>query len=213
MKGIIFDLDGVICFTDEYHYFAWKQIADEENIPFDRSDNERLRGVSRKESLEIILEKSKKTYSEKEKDILMERKNNIYKEQLQKMSEKDLSDEVKETLEALKAKGLSLAIGSSSKNTKFILNRIGLEDFFDAISDGTNITKSKPDPEVFLKAADMLGLAPKDCLVVEDAHAGIDAAVVGGFKSAGIGSAKDYEKTTYPLEAFSDLRLVVEKNF
>ena len=213
MKGIIFDLDGVICFTDEYHYFAWKQIADEENIPFDRSDNERLRGVSRKESLEIILEKSKKTYSEEEKEVLMERKNNIYKEQLQKMSEKDLSDEVKKTLEALKAKGLSLAIGSSSKNTKFILNRIGLENFFDAISDGTNITKSKPDPEVFLKAADMLGLSPKDCLVVEDAHAGIDAAVAGGFKSAGIGSAKDYEKTTYPLEAFSDLRLVVEKNF
>ena len=213
MKGIIFDLDGVICFTDEYHYFAWKQIADEENIPFDRSDNERLRGVSRKESLEIILEKSEKTYSEEEKEVLMERKNNIYKEQLQKMSEKDLSMEVKETLEALKKKGLLLAIGSSSKNTKFILKQIGLENFFHAISDGTNITKSKPHPEVFLKAADMLELSPKECLVVEDAHAGIDAAVAGGFKSAGIGSAKDYEKTTYPLEAFSDLRLVVEKNF
>lgn len=121
------------------------------------------------------------------------------------MSPADLSAEVKDTLDALRQKGCKLAIGSSSKNTKLILGRIGLDGYFDAISDGTNITHSKPDPEVFLKAAEFLGLNPSECLVVEDALAGIDAAVAGGFDSAGIGEAATHEKVTYPLESFSGL--------
>ena len=205
-KAVIFDLDGVICFTDEYHYLAWKELADKLGIPFDRTINERIRCVSRMDSLEIILEKyTGPALSDEEKVRLATEKNDIYRKSLENMSKKDLSDEVREVLNALRDKGLKLAIGSSSKNTKFILKQIGLENFFDAISDGTNITKSKPDPEVFLKAAEFVYEEPKDCLVIEDAEAGIDAAVAGGFDSAGIGSAADYEKATYHLDSFKDI--------
>ena len=186
-KAIIFDLDGVICFTDEYHYRAWKVLADKLNAPFDRTINNRLRGVSRMASLEIVLE----TYtgpalSEEEKVALATEKNEIYRESLKEMSPADLSDEVRETLNALRAKGLKLAIGSSSKNTPFILKQIGLEGFFDAVSDGNNITHSKPDPEVFLKAAEFLGMDPADCLVVEDAISGIQAAHAAGMDAVGV---------------------------
>ena len=204
-KGIIFDLDGVICFTDQYHYQAWKKLADRLNIPFDEEINKRLRGVSRMESLDIILEKADRAYSVEEKEQLAAEKNDTYKELLLQMSEADLSDEVRNTLRELRARGCKLAIGSSSKNTKMILGRIGLADFFDAISDGTNITNSKPDPEVFLKAAEFIGEDPKDCLVVEDADAGIEAAAAGGFDSAGLGDAAKHPKVTYAMEHFSDL--------
>ncbi len=207
-KGVIFDLDGVICSTDNYHYKAWKVLADELGIYFDEEINSRLRGVSRMASLDIILEKSEIVYLETEKEQFAEMKNDIYREMLVQMSTEDLSDEVKKTLEFLRSTGKKLAIGSSSKNTKFILKQLGLADFFDAISDGTNIVKSKPDPEVFLKAAEFLKLKPEECLVVEDAKAGIDAAVSGGFKTAGVGEATYYVKTTYPLGKFSDLRAV-----
>ncbi len=209
-RGIIFDLDGVICFTDEYHYQAWKAIADEIHVYFDEAINNRLRGVSRMDSLDIILEKSDKKYTSEEKIQLAEKKNDIYKEMLKQMSTKDLSKDVKETLDVLKANGIKLAIGSSSKNAKMILGRLGLEDFFDAISDGTNIIKSKPDPEVFNKAAEFIGLTSKECLVVEDAKAGIDAAVAGGFDSAGLGEAAEYEKSTWQLKNFKDLKNVCE---
>ena len=209
-KAVIFDLDGVICSTDEYHYKAWKKLADKMNISFDRKVNERLRGVSRMESLEIIL----KNYhgnmlSREEKDKLTEEKNQIYRESLSNMSEKDLSSEVKETLELLHNMGLKLAIGSSSKNTKYILKQIGLESFFDAISDGTNIKKSKPDPEVFLKAAEFIHENPENCLVVEDAEAGIDAAIAGHFDSAGIGTAVAHGKATYRLNSFQEIIKIV----
>lgn len=204
-KAIIFDLDGVICSTDQYHYQAWKKMADRIGVYFDEIINNRLRGVSRMESLDIILERSKKEYTPEEKVQLAAQKNEIYKELLHKMSPQDLSKEVKDTLEGLRSKGCKLAIGSSSKNAKFILGRLGLEGYFDAISDGTNITHSKPDPEVFLKAADFLGYKVSECLVVEDALAGIDAAVAGGFESAGIGEAAMHKKVTYSLNTFSDL--------
>ncbi len=205
IKGIIFDLDGVICFTDKFHYMAWKQMADNLGIYFDEEINKRLRGVSRMDSLEIILERADRTFSAEEKEALAAQKNETYRELLQQMSEADLSDEVRDTLQELRNRGYQLAIGSSSKNTRTILERIGLGDFFDAISDGTNITRSKPDPEVFLKAAEFIGLAPEDCLVVEDADAGIEAAAAGGFASAGLGDAAKNPKVTYPMEKFSDL--------
>lgn len=205
MKAIVFDLDGVICSTDKYHYQAWKQMADGIFVHFDEVINNRLRGVSRMESLEIILERSEKEYTDHEKAALAEMKNSIYVELLKNMSTSDLSDEVKNTLDELRRRGYKLAIGSSSKNTKFILGRLGLSDFFDAISDGTNIVNSKPDPEVFLKAAEYLGMEPAECLVVEDAKAGIEAAYRGGFDSAGIGEACEHEHITYKLETFSDL--------
>ena len=208
-SGIIFDLDGVICSTDEYHYLAWKALADRLGIPFDRQINNRLRGVSRMASLEIVLEGSDKRYTDAEKAELAAEKNARYRELLGRMSPADLSDEVKSTLDALRAKDLKLAIGSSSRNTPYILERIGLAGFFDAVSDGNNITHSKPDPEVFLKAAQMLALDPSVCLVVEDAHAGVEAAVNGGFDAAAIGDARDDPRARWCLEAFSDLLRII----
>lgn len=209
-QGIIFDLDGVICSTDEYHYLAWKALADRLGIPFDRERNNLLRGVSRMASLEIILERSEKTYSEAEKAVFAEEKNTLYRELLGRMSPADLSDDVKNTLTALRQTNLKLAIGSSSKNTPFILDRIGLGDFFDAVADGNCITHSKPNPEVFLKAADMIGLDPKDCLVVEDAHVGVEAAAAGGFDCAAMGDARDNARAKWHISHFSDLLRCLE---
>lgn len=208
-KGIIFDLDGVICSTDEYHYLAWKTLADRLGIPFTRERNNLLRGISRLASLEIILEKSEKTYTDAEKAAFAEEKNTIYRELLGRMSPADLSDDVKKTLETLRKTDLKLAIGSSSKNTPFILERIGLGNFFDAVADGNCITQSKPHPEVFLKAAGMIGFFPQNCLVVEDAHAGVEAAVTGGFDCAAIGDARKDERAKWHLEKISDLLNIV----
>lgn len=206
--GVIFDLDGVICFTDKYHYQAWKRVADKLGIEFNETINNRLRGVSRMDSLEIILERYDGTLSQAEKEALATEKNDLYRQLLSGMSPADLSPEVKETLDVLRAAGLKLAIGSSSKNTKFILERLGLSGYFDAISDGTNITRSKPDPQVFLMAADFLGMKPESCLVVEDAQAGIQAACAGGFDSAGLGEAATCGKATYAMETFAQLRTI-----
>lgn len=204
-KGIIFDLDGVICSTDHYHYLAWKALADRLGAYFDETINNRLRGVSRMASLEIVLERYNGTLTEEEKLAAAEEKNNTYRELLKQMTPADLSNEVKTTLDALRAKGFLLGIGSSSKNTRFILSRIGLGDYFDKISDGTNITRSKPDPEVFLKAAEYLGLEPKDCLVVEDAVAGVQAAHAAGMDAAAVGDAAGSGLAEYSLKSFSEL--------
>lgn len=205
-KAVIFDLDGVICFTDKYHYQAWKALADKLGIYFDEKINNRLRGVSRMASLEIILERADKTYTQEEKEAFAEEKNDNYKELLKNMKESDLSEEVKTTLEELRARGYLLAIGSSSKNTKFILGQLGLGNFFDAIADGTDITHSKPDPEVFLKAAEKLGMKPEDCAVVEDAKAGIEAAKAANMTALALdGDARDCGMQDYNLEGFSDL--------
>ncbi len=205
-KGIIFDLDGVLCSTDEYHYLAWKALADAIGADgFSREDNKMQRGVSRMESLEVVLKRCAKQYSDVEKLALAERKNEIYKSMLGNMSENDLSEEVYSTLLALRERGLKLAVGSSSKNTPLILGKLGLGSFFDAVADGNCVTRSKPYPDVFLLAAEYLKLSPQDCLVVEDATAGVEAGVAGGFAVAGIGEAREYGKTNYPLGTFSDI--------
>lgn len=209
-EAIIFDLDGVICHTDKYHYEAWKAIADKLDIEFNETINNRLRGVSRMESFNIILEKYDGVMCDEEKLRYAEEKNDIYKELLKNMSEKDLSKEVRETLTELRNKGVKLAIGSSSKNAKFILSQIALGDFFDAISDGNNITKSKPDPEVFLKAAEYLKLPAERCLVVEDAVAGLEAAMAGKMDSAAIGDAVSSGKATYNLKSFKELLSILD---
>ena len=205
-QAVIFDLDGVICFTDEYHYRAWKALADKLRIPFDREINNRLRGVSRMASLEIVLEQYHgPALSGDQKETLATEKNELYREMLHQMSPADLSGEVKATLDELRRRGYRLAIGSSSKNAPFILRQIGLEGFFDAISDGNNITRSKPDPEVFLKAAEMLSLPPTVCLVVEDAVSGAEAAHAGGMKAACVGDAAANGAGDYNLAAVSEL--------
>lgn len=206
-KAIIFDLDGVICHTDHYHYLAWKQLADKLGIYFDETINNRLRGISRMESLEIILERMEgRQLSEEEKVSYATEKNELYKQLLNQMSPKDLSPEVKDTLDYLRSRGLLLAIGSSSKNARLILKQIGLENYFDQISDGNNITRSKPDPEVFLKAAEYLHCNPSECIVVEDAKSGIEAAIAAGMDNAAIGDAVTCNLATYNLQTFSDLK-------
>lgn len=209
-QGIIFDLDGVICFTDHYHYLAWKAIADEEHIYFDETINNRLRGVSRMDSLDIILERASRPYSLEEKEALAAKKNEIYKQYLLTMSPKDMDLNTRNTLLELKKMGIKIAIGSSSKNTRLILKQLGITELFDAISDGNNISKSKPDPEVFLKAAEMLEMEPKSLLVMEDALAGIEAAYRGGFHSIGIGEATTHPHVDYKVEKFSDILEIVK---
>jgi len=204
-KGIIFDLDGVICNTDEYHYLAWKQLADRLGIPFDRERNNLLRGISRMASLDIILRNSNYSFSDEEKTALAKEKNDLYRQLLNQMTPDNLSTDVKDTLEKLRHSGLQLAIGSSSRNTPLILERLGLNDYFDAVIDGNSITKSKPDPEVFLKASQTLKLAPAECLIVEDAHAGVQAAVAGGFDCAAMGNAKDDDQAVFHINHFSEL--------
>ncbi len=210
LKAIIFDLDGVICFTDEYHYLAWKEMADSIGVPFDREVNNRLRGVSRMASLDIILERSSKTYSQAEKEALATQKNELYKQHLTKITPKDLSPEVHTTLLALREKGLKLAIGSSSKNTPMILQRLGLEGFFDAVSDGNNITHSKPDPEVFVKAAEMLGIPAENCMVVEDAVSGTEAGHRAGMQVACLGDASAAGVGEFNMSAFSELAAIAD---
>lgn len=205
LKAVIFDLDGVICHTDEYHYLAWKAMADSMGIPFDRQVNNRLRGVSRMASLEIILEQYQGELSQAEKEALADQKNERYKESLENMSPADLSEEVKTTLDALRQRGYKLAIGSSSKNARFILQQLGLGSFFDAISDGNNITHSKPDPEVFVKAAQMLCIPAEECLVVEDAVSGAIAGKAGGMKVACVGDASAEKAGDYNLTSFAEL--------
>ena len=205
IKGIIFDLDGVLLKTDQFHYLAWGKIAEKFSIPFSYEINDRLRGVSRMDSLNIILSYSKESFSEIEKEEIADEKNEIYRSYLQKMTPKDVDDSIRETLKKLKDIDLKLAIGSSSKNTNLILEKTHLLEYFDAVSDGNNITKSKPNPEVFLKAAEYLNLEPSECFVVEDAVAGIDAGNNGGFITVGIGPASKYEKAKFSINKLSDL--------
>ena len=206
-EGIIFDLDGVICHTDKYHYKAWKQIADELNIYFDESINNRLRGVSRNESFEIILEKYDGILSDEDKLKYLNKKND--KILLNDMNENDLSREVKDTLYELKRKKIKIGIGSSSKNAKMILERIGIKDIFDVIVDGNDISNSKPDPEVFLKANERLGINKEKCLIVEDAEAGVNAALAGSLDVAAIGDATKCNKANYNLEYFEDILNII----
>ena len=210
-KAVIFDLDGVICFTDEYHYQAWKSLADSMGVYFDRKINNRLRGVSRMESLDIVLENYKGKLSGAEKESLAAQKNEIYKGLLFNMSPADLPGEVSNTLKEIRRRGYKIAIGSSSKNTPFILQQIGLGGYFDAVSDGNNITKSKPDPEVFLKAAQMLCEAPEDCLVVEDAVSGAIAAHSGGMKAVCVGDAAEKKAGDYNLSTISELLDILDE--
>lgn len=206
--AIIFDLDGVICSTDRYHYLAWKALADRLGIYFDEEINRQLRGISRMESLEIVLSKHSSDYSAEEKIALAAEKNEIYKSYLSSMTPGDLSKEVRMTLHTLRQRGYLLAIGSSSKNTKQILTQLGLGQFFDAIADGTMITKSKPDPEVFLLAASMLGVSPENAIVIEDAESGIRAAKAGRFRAIGIksdGNDPDSDITIKSLKNLIDI--------
>lgn len=209
-QAVIFDLDGVICSTDELHYRAWKQLADRMGIPFDRRVNDRLRGVSRAESLEILLACGPaNTLTALEKAELANEKNALYRASLQTLTPRSILPGAEGVLEVLHRAHVRLAIGSSSKNTPLILEKLGLAGRFDAVSDGNAITRSKPDPEVFLHAAEMLQLPPADCLVVEDAPAGAEAAHRGGMKAACVGPAAAERAGDYNLLSLEELPALV----
>ncbi len=206
LKGFIFDLDGVIVSTDEFHYLAWKHIAIQEQIPFDREINNRLRGVSRMASLDILLEKANKSYSNSEKEILAQKKNELYKQSLQSLKAEDMLPGAMDILTFLRSKNVKLAIGSSSKNTSRILHQIGLDTYFDAVADGTDISNSKPDPEVFLLAAKRLNLRPSECAVIEDATVGIEAAKAGGMVAIAIHDATNSTFADYQISDLSEIK-------
>lgn len=208
-EAVIFDLDGVICHTDKYHYMAWKALADSLGIPFNEEINNRLRGVSRMESLDIILENSARKYTNEEKQALADEKNEAYQKLLNNMTPEELTTDTIDTLNELKSMGIRLAIGSSSKNAMLILSQLGIPDIFDEIVDGTQISNSKPNPEVFLLAAKKLGVKPRQVLVVEDALSGIQAAIAGGFDTAGIGIAAKEETINYPIHKLSDILSII----
>lgn len=207
LKCVIFDLDGVIVSTDEQHYLGWKYIADELGIYFDREINHRQRGVSRMESLDVLLEKSTISYTDEQKQALAEKKNDYYKELIKKLSPSDILCGVNEFLKGLKEHGIKVAIGSSSRNTMTILKAIGLIDAFDFIADGTMIERSKPFPDVFLLAAKGAGIDEAECLVIEDADAGVQAGVNAGMKVYAVGSAKDNSLASFSSENLNNLDL------
>lgn len=192
IKAVIFDLDGVLVTTDELHYLAWKELAESIGITtFTKEDNVRQRGVSRMASLEVVLEKGDKTYSDEEKYALADKKNSIYIHSLNNLSSADVLPGVVAFIEFLKEKGIKTAIGSASKNTPLILEKTGIADHFDAISCGLDTMKSKPEPDVFVIAANKLGVSCADCVVIEDSDAGIEAAKRAGMYAIALGAAKN----------------------
>lgn len=205
IKGGLFDLDGVIVDTAKYHYLAWKKIADELGFVFTEKDNERLKGVSRMASLDILLGIGGIKLDEEEKRKLAERKNKIYLEYIVKMTPEEVLPGVRRFLGDLREAGIKIALGSASKNARTILQQVGIENLFDAIADGTNVTKAKPDPEVFLKGAELLALQPVECVVFEDAVAGVEAAHRAGMKCIGVGDPLVLSDADFHIPGFADV--------
>ncbi len=198
IRAVIFDLDGVLVSTDRLHYRAWKRLAEELGInDFNERDAARQRGVSRMASLEVLLEKSPVRYSEAEKEEMAERKNRWYIELLRELDQSALLPGAVETLAALNRLGIATAVGSASKNAGLILQKTRLLDRLDAVASGLDVTRSKPDPQVFLCAAEKLGIAPSDCLVAEDAVAGIEAAKNAGMRAFAVGDAVRCREADY----------------
>lgn len=206
LQAVIFDLDGVIVSTDEYHFRAWSRIAEQEGIAFDRRKNDSLRGVSRMESLALLLGERAALYSEEQKQRLAAQKNEYYRKLLEKLTPQDILPGIVPLLESLKEAGIKCAIGSSSKNADNILKRIGLLDSFDAVVTGNDIQRSKPDPQVYLLAAERLEADPPACLVVEDAAAGVDAGRAAGMITCAVGSACGYEAADVSCEDLGDVK-------
>lgn len=207
VKACLFDLDGVIVDTAVYHYKAWKRLADQLGLKFTEHDNELLKGVSRVRSLEIILELNHVTKTVEEQTELASQKNNWYVEMINQMTPAEILPGAKEFLEACRAAGIKTALGSASKNSGTILNKINLAGLFDAIVDGNHVSKAKPDPEVFLKGAEALGVQPSECVVFEDAIAGVEAAINGGMKVVGIGSPEVLGKANIVVSGLDKMSL------
>ncbi|WP_333820043.1 beta-phosphoglucomutase [Ohtaekwangia sp.] len=207
IKAIIFDLDGVIVDTARYHFLAWKRLADELGIPFTETDNERLKGVSRMRSMEILLEIGGITMSETEKEKLANRKNTWFVDYVERMLPEEIYPGVKPLLEKLRQRGIQVALASSSKNAKTVIQLLHIQELFEVVVDGTMIVHSKPDPEIFLLAAMRLGIPPKECLVVEDAEAGVEAAHAAGMRCLGIGSPEQLFKAEKVISKTGDFTM------
>ncbi|QZE14023.1 beta-phosphoglucomutase [Halosquirtibacter laminarini] len=207
IKACLFDLDGVIVDTAKYHYIAWKELAQELGFDFTEEDNERLKGVSRMRSLDILLEIGNKSLSEQEKLHYADKKNVNYVSYIQKMEEDEILPGVKEFLTSLRANGIKIALGSASKNAPLILNQIGLTSYFDEIVDGNSVSKAKPDPEVFTKGANLLNVTAEECVVFEDAVAGIEAAKAGGMYCIGVGEEETLSEADFVIKGFDEMSL------
>ena len=205
IQACIFDLDGVIVDTAKFHYIAWKEMATGLGFDFTEKENEWLKGVSRMRSLDILLEIGKVTKSEEEKRLLAESKNERYLEFVRRMTEEEILPGVTRFLDDLRSNGILIALGSASKNAPLILERIQLMEKFDVVVDGNSVSKAKPDPEVFLKCAELLNVEPGLCLVFEDAQAGIEAALNGGMKVIGVGSPDDLSYADHFIPGFKKL--------
>lgn len=207
IKGLLFDLDGVIVDTAKYHYLAWKSIADELQIDFTLADNELLKGVSRTRSFEIILELGNRVMSVEEQNEYCSKKNELYLQYISSMNEDEILPGVLSFLQDAREQGYKIALGSASKNAKVILSNVGLIDLFDEIVDGESVTEAKPNPEVFTKGARLLHLKNEECIVFEDAMAGIEAAHRAGMKAVGIGNPESLPEADVHLTGFDNLSI------
>jgi beta-phosphoglucomutase len=207
IKAVIFDLDGVIVDTAHYHFIAWQRLAEELGIAFTEKENERLKGVSRMRSLEIILEIGGVSLSHEKKEELATKKNGWFVEYIEAIRPEEIFKGVKEMLQSLRAKGYRVALASSSKNAETVLRLLQIKDLFDAVVDGTMITHSKPDPEIFLLAAKKIGVDPSQCIVFEDAEAGVESALAAGMKCVGVGSADQLGKANAIVKTTADFAI------
>jgi beta-phosphoglucomutase len=206
-KGFIFDLDGVIVDTAKYHYLAWRDLAKSINIDFTLEQNEQLKGVSRVKSLEKILEWGNKSLNYIEFENLMKKKNDDYLGYIEEMQETEILPDVPKVLNFLEEQSQGVALGSASKNARMILKKVSLYNKFSHIVDGNDVVKGKPNPEVFLKAADLLNIAPKDCIVFEDSVAGIQAANTANMISIGIGEKETLHEADYIFKDFTEIKI------
>ena len=206
IKAVIFDLDGVIVDTAHYHFIAWKRLADELGVPFTEHDNERLKGVSRMQSMDIILELGALQISMDRKTQLADKKNTWFVEFVEKMKPSEIFPGVKQLLEELKSQGIKIALASSSKNARRVIELLQIENEFDAVVDGTMIVHTKPDPEIFLLAAKMINVPASECVVFEDAEAGVEAALAAGMKCVGVGSTEQLGKANRVVKRTADFK-------
>lgn len=204
VKAVIFDLDGVIVDTAHYHFIAWQRLANELGITFTEKENERLKGVSRMHSLEIILEIGGVNLPETKKEELATKKNSWFVEYIEAIRPEEIFKGVKEMLQDLRSQGFKVALASSSKNAETVLRLLQVKNLFDTVVDGTMVKNSKPDPEIFLLAASKLGVSPDVCVVFEDAEAGVEAALAAGMKCVGVGSADQLGKAHAIVKSTAD---------
>ena len=215
MKAMLFDLDGVVVFTDKYHYLAWKELSDENGWSFSEEINHGCRGVPRMESLEVILRHNQVELTAEQKEAFADRKNRRYVELLQQIDPSDICPGVVAFLQSLRNRGLKIGLCSSSRNAKLVLENLGLMQWFDAVVTGDEISKAKPDPEIFLTGACRLGVDPADCVVFEDAPAGVDAALAAGMHCVGVGSPELLKTAPTTIQDYSeiDLEALIQTGF